>query len=31
MNYEEMLRNRITNLRMEKNISEYQLSLEMGK
>ena len=31
MNYEEMLRNRITNLRMEKNISEYQLSLELGK
>ena len=31
MNYEEFLRNRITSLRMEKNISEYQLSLYLGK
>ena len=31
MNYEEILRNRITSLRMEKNISEYQLSLDLGK
>ena len=31
MNYEEFLQNRITSLRMEKNISEYQLSLDLGK
>jgi transcriptional regulator with XRE-family HTH domain len=28
--YEEYIINRITELRMEKNISEYQLSLELG-
>ena len=30
MNYEEFIRNRITKLRMLKNISEYQMSLELG-
>lgn len=31
MNYEQFLRDRITSLRLERNISEYQLSLELGK
>lgn len=30
MNYEEFIRNRITKLRMLKNISEYQMSLDLG-
>ena len=30
MNYEEFIRNRITKLRMLKNVSEYQMSLDMG-
>lgn len=31
MDYKQFLRNRITSLRLEKGISEYQLSLELGK
>lgn len=31
MNYEQYLRDKITLLRLEKNLSEYQLSLEIGK
>lgn len=31
MNYEQYLREKITSLRLEKNISEYQLSTELGK
>lgn len=31
MNYENYLRDKITLLRLEKNLSEYQLSLELGK
>lgn len=31
MNYEKYLRDKITRLRLEKNLSEYQLSLELGK
>ena len=31
MNYAKHLRDRITSLRLEKNLSEYQLSLELGK
>ncbi|MBQ7840409.1 MAG: helix-turn-helix transcriptional regulator [Lachnospiraceae bacterium] len=31
MNYSQYLREKITSLRLEKNISEYQLSLEIGK
>ena len=30
MNYEEIIRNRITKLRMLKNVSEYQMSLDLG-
>lgn len=30
MNYEEFIRNRITKLRMLKNVSEYQMSLDLG-
>lgn len=30
MNYEEFIRNRITQLRMMKNVSEYQMSLDLG-
>lgn len=30
MNYEEFIRNRITRLRMLKNVSEYQMSLDLG-
>lgn len=30
MNYEEFIRNRITKLRMQKNVSEYQMSLDLG-
>lgn len=30
MNYEEFIRNRITRLRMIKNVSEYQMSLDLG-
>lgn len=30
MNYEEFIRNRITQLRMLKNVSEYQMSLDLG-
>lgn len=31
MDYTAYIRNRITELRMQKNISEYQMSLELGK
>lgn len=31
MDYEQYLRDKITSLRLEKNISEYQLSYELGK
>lgn len=31
MDYAAFIRNRITQLRMQKNISEYQMSLELGK
>lgn len=31
MDYEQFLRDRVTALRMERGISEYQLSLELGK
>lgn len=31
MDYAAYIRNRITELRMQKNISEYQMSLELGK
>lgn len=31
MNYDQFLRDKITRLRLERNISEYQLSLELGK
>ncbi|MCM1060911.1 MAG: helix-turn-helix domain-containing protein [Eubacterium sp.] len=30
MNYEEFIKNRITKLRMLKNVSEYQMSLDLG-
>lgn len=30
MNYEDFIRNRITQLRIGKNISEYQMSLDLG-
>lgn len=30
MNYEEFIRNRITKLRMLRNVSEYQMSLDLG-
>lgn len=29
--YEQFVRNRITELRLQKNISEYQMSLDLGK
>lgn len=31
MDYAQFVRNRITSLRLEKGISEYQLSYELGK
>ena len=31
IDYEEMLRDRITKLRMEKNVAEYRMSLDLGK
>ena len=30
MNYEDFIRNRITQLRISKNLSEYQMSLDLG-
>lgn len=30
MNYEDFIRNRITQLRINKNVSEYQVSLDLG-
>ncbi len=30
MNYAEFIRNRITELRLQKNVSEYQMSLDLG-
>ena len=30
MNYEEFIKNRITKLRMLRNVSEYQMSLDLG-
>lgn len=30
MNYEDFIRNRITQLRINKNVSEYQMSLDLG-
>lgn len=29
--YEDFIRNRITQLRMEKNVSEHRMSLELGR
>lgn len=31
MDYSEFIRNRITQLRMAKNVSEYQMSLDLGR
>lgn len=30
MNYDDFIRNRITQLRINKNVSEYQMSLDLG-